>query len=130
MLVIGGFSSASRSVEFWSPANPDEGSCELSHFPREINFGPTANLVSSGHLLVCYEDSCEIYNNEGQWNHSTETRSSRRSHSTAVKEDRILLIGGYDDSRSTEWISADGSPSQAEAFYISISHFLKILISI
>ena len=44
-----------------------------------------------------------------------ETSSTRKYHSSAVKEDRILLIGGgY--SRSTEWISVDGSPSQPGPF--------------
>merc|ERR1712037_334975 len=39
----------------------------------------------------------------------------RQDHSSAVKDDRILLIGGL-DSRSTEWISVDGSPSQPGPF--------------
>ena len=109
ILVIGGStSSGSRSVEFWSPANPEKGSCELSDFPREMRYSPTVNLVT-GKLVACYEDSCDLYNNK-QWKQLTETRSSRINHSSAVKENRILLIGGY-FSRSTEWISADGSPS-------------------
>jgi len=113
ILVIGGSSSsASRSVEFWSPANPEDGSCELSDYPREMYFGPTANVVS-GRLVTCYGDSCDIYNN-GQL---TETRSRREGHSSAVREDRILLIGGSDTS-STEWISADVSPSQAGPFQV------------
>merc|ERR1711971_578271 len=57
-----------------------------------------------------------IYNN-GQWDYLTETKSRRYRHSSAVKEDRILLIGGY-YSNSTEWISADGSPSQAGPFQV------------
>ena len=36
---------------------------------------------------------------------------------SAVKEDRILLIGGV-DSRSTEWILVDGSPSQPGPFEV------------
>ena len=117
ILVIGGSgsSSADQSVEFWSPTNPEEGSCELSDYPRGMYYGPTANLVSDK-LVACYDDSCEIYHN-GQWDHLTETRSSRARHSSAVKEDRILLIGGT-NSRSTEWISADGSPSQAGPFQV------------
>jgi len=121
ILVIGGeSSSASQSVEFWSPANPEEGSCELSDYPRKAIDGPTANLVS-GQLVACYEYSCEIYNN-GQWDQLTETWSYRWYHSSAVKEDRILLIGG-DSSRSTEWISADGSPSEAGPFDVRHGHF-------
>ena len=116
ILVIGSYpSSADQSVEFWSPTNPEEGSCELSDYPRGMYYGPTANLVSDK-LVACYDDSCEIYNN-GQWDHLTNTRSTREYHSSAVKEDRILLIGG-DYSNSTEWISADGSPSQAGPFQV------------
>ena len=44
-----------------------------------------------------------------------ETSSRRIYHSSAVKEDRILLIGGW-NSRSTEWIPVDGSPSQPGPF--------------
>ena len=44
-----------------------------------------------------------------------DTSSERRQHSSAVKEKRILLIGGF-QSRSTEWISVDGSPSQPGPF--------------
>ena len=117
ILVIGGYSSP--SVEFWSPANPEEGSCELSDYPREMLHRPTANLVS-GQLVACFYRSCEIYNN-GQWDQLTETRSRREFHSSAVKENRILLIGGY-FSRSTEWISADGSPSQAGPFEVRHGH--------
>ena len=120
ILVIGGYSSSGgQSVEFWTSANPEEGSCELSDYPRQISEGPTANLVS-GQLVACFQDSCEIYNN-GQWDQLTETRSDRQEHSSAVKENRILLIGGS-YSRSTEWISLDGSPSQAGPFEVRHGH--------
>ena len=38
-------------------------------------------------------------------------------HSSAINEDRVLLIGGL-DSRSTEWIPVDGSPSQPGPFEV------------
>ena len=115
--MIGGLSSASQSIEFWSPTDPEEGSCELNDYPREMLTSPTANLVS-GQLVACYDDSCEICNaimhcNGGEWNRLVETRSTRAYPSSAVKEDRILLIGGS-YSRSTEWIPVDGSPSHWE----------------
>ena len=121
ILVIGSKStSATRSVEFWSLSDPEEGSCELDDYPRSMGSGPTANLVS-GQLVACFYDSCEIYNGGGEWNHLVDTSSSRIYHSSAVKDDdRILLIGGGggDDSRSTEWISVDGSPSQPGPFHV------------
>ena len=113
ILVIGGLTT-SASVEFWSPADPEQGSCELSDYPREISQGPTANLVS-GQLVVCYGDSCEDYDN-GTWSHLAQTMHPREGHSSAVLNDeKILLIGGQ-DSRSTEWIPVDGSPAQPGPF--------------
>ena len=81
-----------------------------------MDWGPTANLVS-GQLVACYGDSCEIYNGGGEWTHLVDTSSRRRYHSSAVHENRLLLIGGA-ASRSTEWISVDGSPSQPGPFYV------------
>ena len=83
--------------------------------PRSMSYGPTANFVS-GQLVACDGYGCEIYNNSA-WNHLVDTRSSRGMHSSAVKENRILLIGGH-DSRSTEWIPVDGSPSQPGPFHV------------
>ena len=74
----------------------------------------TANLVA-GELVACEEDSCDIFNN-GEWNHFVDTRERRVFHSTAVKDDRLLLIGG--GNSSTEWIPLDGSPSQPGPFDI------------
>ena len=117
ILVIGGQYSASRSrsVELWSLAE----SCVLEDYPRDMKY-PTANLVS-GELVACdddsiYEGSCDIYHNS-EWIHLVDTRESRLYQSTAVKDDRLLLIGGL-DSRSTEWIPIDGSPSQPGPFVI------------
>ena len=116
ILVIGGY-LLYQSVELWSPSDPEEGNCQLKDYPREMESGPTANLVS-GQLVACYGDSCEIYNGGGEWTHLADTSSTRRFHSSAVKDDdRILLIGG-EDSRSTEWISVDGSPSQPGPFHV------------
>ena len=119
ILVIGSYNppSARRSVELWSPAE----SCVLEDYPRYMNDGPTANLVS-GELVACYEDTCDIYDN-GEWNHLVDTRERRTEHSTAVKDDRLLLIGGL-RSRTTEWIPIDGSPSQPGPFDIrhELSH--------
>ena len=81
-----------------------------------MDAGPTANLVS-GQLIACMYDSCEIYNGGGEWTHLADTISTRSLHSSAVKDDRILLIGGQVD-HSTEWISVDGSPSQPGPFHV------------
>merc|ERR1712243_77668 len=92
ILVIGGHSeSAEQSVEFWSPSNPEEGSCQLNDYPRYTGEGPTANLVS-GQLVACNKDSCEIFNGKqvehkykgSKWGRLTSTRSRRREQSSAV----------------------------------------------
>ena len=66
---------------------------------------PTANFVA-GQLVACGGDSCDRYE-DGSWRHMVYTISRRRQHSSAQSENRILLIGGFDDSSrsTTEWIS-------------------------
>ena len=81
---------------------------------------PTCDFVS-GQLVACDETSCDRFH-EGSWKHFVNTRSKRRGHSSAVYGKRILLIGGFDADQaertewSTEWIPADGSPSQEGPF--------------
>ena len=104
-----------ESVEVWSAADPEQGSCVLNDYPREMMESPEVNLVSS-HLVACYRDSCELYQ-EGSWQHFQNTRATRRYHSSATTEDAILLIGGI-DSRTTEWIPLDGSPAQEGPFTV------------
>ena len=74
-----------------------------------MQYDPTVNLVS-GCLVACYEDSCEIFK-EGSWQHLQDTTTTRTGHSSATREEAILLIGGS-RSKSTEWILVDGSASQ------------------
>ena len=58
ILVIGCFSRYSRySVEFWSPFDPEEGSCQLNDYPRYMDVGSTVNLISSCLLLRQLWDS-------------------------------------------------------------------------
>ena len=46
--MIGGKGKEAQfSVELWSPTNPEEGSCVLDDYPREIWGQPTANFVST-----------------------------------------------------------------------------------
>ena len=99
------------AVEFWSPTE----SCVLEDYPRDMEYGPTVNLVS-GHLVACYWDTCEIYR-EGSWQHLQNTTVRRYSHSSATTKDAVLLIGGY-YSTTTEWIPVDGSPAQPGPFTV------------
>merc|ERR1711934_824673 len=91
ILVIGGDNyAATHSVEFWSAADPEQGSCILNDYPRGMDTGPTVDLVS-GQLVACYYDTCEIYW-EGSWQHLQDTTASRTLHSSATREDAVLLI--------------------------------------
>ena len=118
ILVIGGSSTtADRSVEFWSPT---EQSYVIRDYPREMQIGPTVNLVSNS-LVACYWDTCEIYR-EGSWQHLQNTTVDRRDHSSATTKDAVLLIGGQTvegkNSNTTEWIPIDGSPAQPGPFTV------------
>ena len=95
--------------------DPEQGSCLLNDFPRRMDLGPTVNLVS-GHLVACYDFSCDIYQ-EGSWNHLQNTTVGRKFHSSASTKDAVLLIGGG-GSNSTEWIPMDGSPAHQGGFTV------------
>ena len=120
--MIGGFSGEYKAVEFWSSANPEQESCVLNDYPRDIRSGPTVNLVS-GRLVACMEDTCEIYQ-EGSWHHLQRTTVTRYYHSSATTEEAVLLIGGYSDDSSdhaehtTEWIAVDGAAVQPGPFNV------------
>ena len=93
-------------MEYWSASDPEEGSCELSDYPRRMRDDPTADFIN-GRIIVCWERSCEFYQ-EGHWVHLHDTIVERRKHSTATNGEAILLIGGF-LTHSTEWIALDGS---------------------
>ena len=112
ILVIGGGDSSSHSVEFWSPTEP---SCVLEDYPKEMEWGPTVNLVSN-RLVACHDHACEIYQ-EGSWQHLQNTIGYRYVHSSATTKDAVLLIGGYNEY-TTEWIPIDGSPAQPGPFTV------------
>ena len=94
----------------------------LEDYPREMEHGPTVNLVS-GQLVACYGDSCDTYK-DGEWNHLVETRSARKYSSSAVNDHRMLLLGGGEFegpfSNTTEWIPVDGSPAQPGPFNANV----------
>merc|ERR1712012_671005 len=111
ILVIGGVFS--REVEFWSAVDPLGGSCKLDDYPfsevqSDIQNIPTANFVSD-QVVNCYEDVCDVFRN-GEWSHLVATMVTRYQHSSAVYQDKVLLIGGM-ESNTTEWITLDGSSS-------------------
>lgn len=115
ILVIGGDSGNDQSVEFWSAADPEEGSCVLPDYPRKMILGPNVNLVS-GQLVACSEGSCDTFEG-GEWNHLVDTMDPMRIlASNAVNDDRMLLIGGVVVDPVTEWIPVDGSPAQPGPF--------------
>ena len=76
---------------------------------------PTVNLIS-GHLVACFFDTCDIYQ-EGSWQHLQNTTVGRSLHSSATREDAVLLIGG-NSSNSTEWIPVNGSAAQPGPFTV------------
>ena len=115
ILVIGGYKSASQSVEFWSPSDPEQGSCVLNDYPRQMDNRPTVDIVS-GRLVACNALTCEIYQ-EGSWQHLQDTTVTKIYHSSVTTEDAVLLIGshGYTDF-TTEWIPLNGSAAQQLPF--------------
>ena len=104
------------SVEFWSAADPEHGSCVLNNYPRLMTAGSTVNFVS-GDLVACYNYDCEDRNRDGNWLYLQSTTVPRTYHSSAATQNAVLLIGG-DNTDTTEWIPLDGSPSQPGPFTV------------
>ena len=102
-------------MEFWSNPDPGQGSCILNDYPSDMDFGPTANLVS-GLLVACMYETCEIYQ-EGSWQHLQNTITTRTRHSSATMNDSVLLIGGT-WSNTTEWIPVNGSSPHLGPFSV------------
>ena len=115
LLVVGG-SGASYLAEFWS-SEPQETKCDLQILPRDMSYGPTLNLVN-GIIFVCFADSCDILTADG-WQSGPSTVYSRRWHTSAVtSRGKLLLVGGFDSSATTELVSLDGGESR-ESFTLS-----------
>ena len=76
---------------------------------------PTVNLVS-GRLIACMDYTCDIYQ-DGSWKHLQDTTAWRNQHSSATREDAVLLIGGI-TSNTTEWIPVNGSAAQPGPFTV------------
>jgi len=115
ILVIGGTSS-SRSVEFWSPSHPEQGSCVLGDYPREMVEGPTANFIAE-HLVTCYNFTCDIFR-DGTWQHLQDTLQQRQQDTSAASDEAVLLLGGHGGEYSTEWIPVDGSSAHPGAVMV------------
>ena len=104
-----------KSFEFWSAADPEHKSCILNDIPRDLNWGPTLNLVSS-RMIVCLYDKCKVYQ-EGSWQEFQNLTVGRSYHSSVTIEDALLLIGGS-GTWSTAWIFVNGSASKPGPFEI------------
>merc|ERR1712147_625641 len=108
ILVIGG--SAYNSVELFSPAAPEEGSCHQEDYPIWMST-PTSNFVA-GQLVACYFNSCEKYNdNDNSWTKVADTRSLRvpqlgptRRPNTSDRRTRLILnrVDLHGRGRSTD----------------------------
>ena len=115
ILVIGGYYSP-YTVEFWSSTNPDQESCRLSDYPREMGNGPTVNIVEN-QLVACVEKSCDVYQ-EGVWEHLQDTIVSREFHTAVAMQGKVLLIGGRGSAGFTEFIPIDGSGASLGPFTV------------
>ena len=87
----------------------------MNDYSRDMWWSPAVNFVSN-RLVLCYENTCEIYR-EGSWQHLQDTTVNRRLHSSATTKDTVLLIGGS-HSNTTELIPVDGSPAQPGPFTV------------
>ena len=76
----------------------------------------TLDTVSNT-VVSCLEEKCDKLV-DSSWTLLTSTLVSRKDHTSAIFDSKILLIGGTSDPSSTEWIPLDGSEAY-QGFTIS-----------
>merc|ERR1719285_54631 len=94
------------SVEFWSP----DLSCSLPTLTREMSSRPSLDFVS-GKLVVCFHTGCDVFTGT-TWEPLQDTWKDRWEHGSAVINDFILLVGGFNARNSTERMPVDGGESK------------------
>ena len=99
LLIVGGDDT---HPEIWSP---EFNTCQIETFEAKSSF----TLDTVGNTVVsCLEEKCDKLE-DSYWTILTSTLVSRKDHTSAVFDSKILLIGGTAEPSSTEWIPLDGS---------------------
>ena len=98
ILLIGGKGKEAQfSVELWSPTNPEEGSCVLDDYPREIWGQPTANFVSTRQVAKTFAlFSSNRGSNTAHWRslHAKHRVDPRGRSKFATRWTAFLVTGG------------------------------------
>ena len=89
-LLIAGGQGGKTSVEFWLP---NEASCILPNLTSPMDDGPSVDVVED-RLVACEGSTCFHLASTG-WQQVAETVTRRRSHTSAVMSEGLLLVGGW-----------------------------------
>ena len=106
-LLIAGGQGGKTSVEFWLP---NEASCILPNLTSPMDDGPSVDVVED-RLVACEGSTCFHLASTG-WQQVVETVTRRRSHTSAVMSEGLLLVGGWDSPSTTELVNIDTGTSK------------------
>ena len=73
-------------------------------------YGLTVDILQ-GLPVACYYTSCYQLTGAG-WLHYQDTLHSRYRHTSAVLEEGLLLVGGYESRSTTEVLPVDGGEAR------------------
>ena len=113
ILITGGWISPelkryTKTAELWSPSGFQ---CFLPELNTAREFHTQSGLTAcgGGYLGGTARTNCETLLSNGQWSNSYTLKSERYGHSMWKSKDGIILIGGYDKTKTTELIKSSES---------------------
>ena len=92
-------------MELWS----DGTSCILPSLPFDM-YSPSLDILA-GLPVACYDSACTRLTG-ASWVHYQYTKHRRNSHTSAVLEEGLLLVGGMYSFFSTEIVPVDGGAAR------------------
>ena len=113
VLITGGWISPdpkryTKTAELWSPSGFQCFLPELN-IAREFHSQSGLTACGGGYLGGWARSNCETLSGNGQWLYSYDLKSERYGHVTWESKNEILLMGGYNNTKTSELLKLDDS---------------------
>ena len=109
-VIITGGNSQRKAVEVYNPVS--QNTCSLDPLPSNRYFHTLCSGLLCGHDKIADSKTCLKWDAKtNRFSNASLTLNFKRRHSLcwAVDDDEILLLGGWDSPKQTEYILTDGS---------------------
>ena len=109
-VIITGGNSQRKAVEVYNPVS--QNTCSLDPLPSNRYFHTLCSGLLCGHDKIADSKTCLKWDAKtNRFSNASLTLNFKRRHSLcwAVDDDEILLLGGLDSPKETEYVLTDGS---------------------